>query len=90
MTNTPKTMTEIRDAEALKQVQHRCGSSCLSLAVQSFKQGFDCRDKLDHEALKALIDQIETVKCTGPNQKEVLKKLYEIADKIRELRGMDE
>jgi len=34
------------------------------------------------EALDSLINQIETVKCTGPNQKEVLKKLYDISDAV--------
>ena len=55
---------------------------------EGFKSGWDARDNIDNEALNSLIDRIETVKCTGPNQTEVLKRLYEIADEIKQLRGV--
>jgi hypothetical protein len=35
------------------------------------------------DALSSLINQIEKVQCTGPNQKYVLKELYNIAEAAR-------
>lgn len=92
-----KTMAEIRDAEAEKYAKEQFKLSGKNSEIyndfeypvrkRAFKAGFDCRDRLDNEALNLLIGQIQTVKSTGPNQEEVLKKLYEIVDNVLETRG---
>jgi len=62
MTNTPKTMTEIRDAEAEKkkiEIEKTLGQGLADICDLVFKAGFDCRDKLDNEALKVAVEALE-------------------------------
>jgi hypothetical protein len=54
MTHTPKTMSEIRDEIA----EEYCNKIDNNVA-EYFKAGFDCRDKLDNEALKVAVDFLE-------------------------------
>ena len=50
---TPKTMAEIRDAEAEKYADMAYGDINLkAISALAFIYGFDCRDKIDNEALK--------------------------------------
>lgn len=57
-----KSLTDLqnmRDELAIKTVQHTCGSSCLSLAVQSFNQGFDACHTESAKTITALLEIIE-------------------------------
>ena len=56
MTHTPKTMSEIRDEAATDW--------CIEMGVYNkehfaFQAGFDCRDRLDNEALKVAVEVLE-------------------------------
>ncbi len=100
MTKPPKTMEEIRDAEAKKY--HGWGTS----ANQAYKYGWDARDKMDNEALKIAVEALgKTVNylhwreddligddIKGDNRltirfKEQVKIIYEALAETRKLRG---
>jgi len=62
MTKPPKTMEEIRDAEAEKYSGVEATDSDVALwseLSKAFKAGFDCRDKLGDEALKIAVEALE-------------------------------
>ena len=46
MTTPPKTMAEIRDAEAEKHGRFKFIPGVNKAIIEDFKAGFDCRDKL--------------------------------------------
>lgn len=60
MTTPPKTMAKIRDAEAEKYYKES-GFAPTEWAVMNFKAGFDCRDKLDNEALRIAVETLELI-----------------------------
>lgn len=62
MTKPPKTMEEIRDAEAEKYSGVEATDSDVALwseLSKAFKAGFDCRDKLGDESLKIAVEALE-------------------------------
>lgn len=96
MTHTPKTMTEIRDAEAEKkkiEIEKTLGQGLADICDLVFKAGFDCRDKLDNEALKLATDQLEGIVLAlvqhgqNINPGFLIEHLRKHLAKIRELRG---
>jgi len=57
-----KKMSEIRDAEAEKRINDSVlypATRALKDAKGMWLEGFDCRDKLDNEALKIAIEALE-------------------------------
>jgi hypothetical protein len=62
-------MTKIRDAEAEKYSFRFTGNKNKSKmdwdSEDAFKAGFDCRDKLDHEALKVAVEALKKIKDLG-------------------------
>lgn len=66
--NIPKkTMAEIRDAEADK---YQADDSRVKIGpANSFKAGFDCRDKMDNEALRLAVEALEYFKGSEFNFK---------------------
>lgn len=55
-----KTKEKIRDAEADKFINRLLGDcDYCDLNKSSFVSGFDCRDKMDNEALKIAVEALE-------------------------------
>lgn len=68
MTTPPKTMEEIKNAEAEKYSGVEATDSDVALwseLSKAFKAGFDCRDKLDNEALKIAVEALEFYGATA-------------------------
>lgn len=62
MTKPPKTMEEIKNAEAEKYSGVEATDSDVALwseLSKAFKAGFDCRDELADEALKIAVEALE-------------------------------
>ena len=67
MNTSPKTMSEIAQSEQdawlnfSKGLVHFGDSSFQSVFENGFKAGFDCRDKLDNEALRLAVEVLERI-----------------------------
>lgn len=91
-----KKLTKLRDAEAEKFYKDS-GWVPSEWAVMNFKAGFDCRDKLDKEALKIAVEALNEIAIE--QQFYIAKKDYfsevvrlnltakEALEEIRKLRG---
>ena len=88
--NTPhKKMSEIRDAEAEKFYKDS-GWVPSEWAVMNFKAGFDCRDKLDNDALKLVVEVLEYYqkgKCTWIDGSINIAPANRALAEIRKMRG---
>lgn len=80
--NTDKTIQQIRDELANKTypMQVVNGADWNTSLRVGFNTGFDAALKICEQRERDLLKQIYKVQCTGPNQKEVLKELYRLAD----------
>ena len=109
MTKPPKTMEEIKQEwineafELEKAKAYKCCESCGNNFSNAntyfhygFKAGFDCRDKLDNEALKIAVEALEKLKpalniafedCNDLYYKNVESDLDDALAEIRKLRG---
>lgn len=91
-----KKLTKLRDAEAEKFYKDS-GWVPSEWAVMNFKAGFDCRDKLDNEALKAMTEsrnayamalKVALENSIFPNKQYVKAEIDKIlTPEIRKLRG---
>lgn len=90
MTTENKTLEQLRDELAddyfdyLDLQTDRLGENFnpYKATDTAFKAGFDASTAIHQERIKKLVKKIWKVKCTGPNQKEVLADLYKIAEEI--------
>lgn len=104
MTKPPKTMEEIKNAEAEKYSGVEATDSDVALwseLSKAFKAGFDCRDKLGDEALKIAVEALKLVQDkteTDPAGEVELRAraqfvYYRVSDalaEIRKIRGENE
>lgn len=88
MTTRRKTMAEIRDAEAEKYAERILNTlEDEDARARSFKAGFDCRDKLDNEALKLAITALEIYGMTNETFPEYGDVAISTLAKIRKIMG---
>lgn len=81
----PKTMTEIRDAEAKKHGDNDWEYG--STAEEDFKTGFDCRDSLDNEALKLAIKGLKDISKGKDYGENLMDRADIVLAEIRKLMG---
>ena len=78
--NTDKTIEQIKHDAAAKHSSVYTDNDFRIRAAVGFECGFDAALKICEQRERDLLKQIYKVQCTGPNQKEVLKELYRLAD----------
>lgn len=77
-----KTLEQIRDNGSKRHCWPR--EQISDVYEYGYIAGFDASTAIHQERTKKLIDKIWKIKCTGPNQKQVLADLYKMADEIEQ------